>query len=127
MSQVVLDASALLAFLQTETGAEKVEAVIDHSCISTVNWCEVLQKCVKHGVQTETMQGEFESLGLRIISFTTEQAEIAGKLVNETKHLGLSLGDRACLSLGLSLNLPVFTSDKEWAKLPETFQIHLVR
>lgn len=127
MSQVVLDASALLAFLQTETGAEKVEAVIDHSCISTVNWCEVIQKCVKHGILIETMQGEFESLGLRIISFTTEQAEIAGKLLSETQHLGLSLGDRACLSLGLNLNLPVFTTDREWSNLPEKFQIHLLR
>jgi PIN domain nuclease of toxin-antitoxin system len=40
---------------------------------------------------------------------------------------GLSLGDRACLSLGLRLEVPVMTTDQVWASLDLSIAVHVVR
>lgn len=41
---MLLDASALLAYLQQEQGYLPVERILSTAFISTVNWCEVAQK-----------------------------------------------------------------------------------
>ncbi|HSK71944.1 MAG TPA: hypothetical protein VK892_09635 [Pyrinomonadaceae bacterium] len=50
MIENVLDASAVLAFLQNEKGKERVEAVLESSVISRVNVAEVLTKPVEKGM-----------------------------------------------------------------------------
>ena len=97
---VVLDASALLAYLQGEPGGERVKAVLGQAVLSTVNWAEVIGKAREQEVETEGLQEDLASLGLTFEPFSTAQAEIAGRLKERTKRLGFSLGDRACLSLG---------------------------
>jgi len=123
----VLDASALLAFLQDEPGASKVKAVLPTSAISAVNWSEVIQKSVARGVKVEGLREGLSALGLRILPFSAEQAETAGKLWGATHQLGLSLGDRACLSLGQLQQVPILTTDRVWQKLPPEFQIEVLR
>ena len=59
--------------------------------------------------------------------FTLSQAQIAGDLVVQTRHLGLSLGDRACLALALELGVPVYTADKAWKNLKLGIPIHVIR
>ncbi len=59
--------------------------------------------------------------------FGEEHARIAGDLVTQTRPLGLSLGDRACLALGMALKAPVYTADKTWKKLKLNVRIHVVR
>ncbi len=66
---VVLDASALLAYLQDEPGDEAVEAVLAESVMSSVNWAEVVQKSVAAGVVVDGMREDLEALGKRDRSF----------------------------------------------------------
>lgn len=123
----VLDASALLAFLQNETGCDQVEAVLPEAVISSVNWAEVVQKSIAAGVDIEGMREDLDALGLAILPFTVEEAEIAGRLWQQTREYGLSLGDRACLSLGLRLNAPVLTADQIWIALNLSITVHSIR
>jgi len=125
--KAVLDASALLAYLQDEAGADAVEAVLSESVISSVNWSEVIQKSVASGVEVDGLREDLEVLGLHVLSFTPEEAETAGRLWEPTRSYGLSLGDRACLSLGLRLGIPVLTADRAWAELHLTVGIRIVR
>lgn len=69
------------------------------------------------GVVVEELEGGLRSLFQEIIDFDFAQATLAATLRKETKKLGLSLGDRACLALGITENCPVVTADKAWSKL----------
>ena len=110
----VLDASALLAYLQDEPGGERVRAVIANAVMSTVNWAEVIGKARDEGVDTRGLQDDLASLGLAFEPFSVAQAEIAGQLKGRTRHLGLSLADRACLALGIDRDETVYTADRAW-------------
>lgn len=124
---VVLDASALLAYLHDEPGSEAVEKVLSEAMISTVNLAEVMQKAIARNVEVKGLREDLEVLGLGILPFTATQAEGAAQLWRKTRSLGLSLGDRACLSLGLELALPVLTADQEWRRLELGLEIQLIR
>ncbi|MBX6423471.1 type II toxin-antitoxin system VapC family toxin [Thermosulfurimonas sp. F29] len=121
----VLDASALLAFLHKEPGAEFVE--LERSVISAVNWSEVLYKCLSWGVDIQGLREDLEALGLSIEPFTLQDAELAAGLWPQTRSLGLSLGDRACLALGLRLGLPVITADRSWKNLRLDIEVRVIR
>jgi PIN domain nuclease of toxin-antitoxin system len=129
----VLDASAFLAYLRDETGAEIVEnALIDGCYISIINWVEVLSKVVDLGESLEEIikllrdEGLLEN-SLEIIACNEEDAITIAKFRPLTKSTGLSLGDRACLALGKRLNLPVLTADKVWSSLSLGITINLIR
>lgn len=124
---VVLDASALLAYLQDEPGSETVDAVLAESVMSSVNWAEVIQKTVAAGVNSDGMLDELQALGMKIESFTIENAQLTGRLWKQTRQEGLSLGDRACLSLGISLKVPILTGDRIWAALDLPVYIQVIR
>jgi PIN domain nuclease of toxin-antitoxin system len=128
MSKIVLDASALLALLNQEPGAQKLtpELLCD-TAVSTVNLAEVQTKLVREGGNPE----EAWELALAPISeaepFTSEQAKIAGTLVTQTRSFGLSLGDRACLALAITLKAPVYTTDRDWKNLKLGVRVHVLR
>lgn len=124
---VVLDASALLAYLQDEPGCEVIDAVLAESVMSSVNWAEVIQKSVAAQVDLNGMLDELQVLGLKIEPFTIENAELAGRLWKQTRLAGLSLGDRACLSLGMCLRVPVLTGDRVWATLDLSVDVRVIR
>jgi ribonuclease VapC len=113
----VLDASAVLAMLHGEPGAESVGAAVDQGTISTVNWSEVFRRSLEGRVSVVGLRAEVEALGLEIVPFTVDDAEQAAELLPSTRHLGLSLGDRACLALARRLDLPVLTADRSWLGL----------
>lgn len=73
------------------------------------------------------MDNELAVVGLSFFSFDKQQARIAGNLWKQTKELGLSLGDRACLALAQHLELPVLTADKIWQQLDIGVSIQLIR
>lgn len=123
----VLDASALLAYLKEETGGKAVKAVLSKARISTVNWAEVVQKAIALGTDVDGMLEELQELGLKIEPFIIEDGEKAGRLWSETKQYGLSLGDRACLSLGSRLEATVLTSDRAWASLDIAVSVQVIR
>jgi PIN domain nuclease of toxin-antitoxin system len=114
----VLDASALLAWLQGEQGADLVEPHIEHGAISAVNWTEVLQRVLRHRAPSaQRLRPSVEALGLEILEFTVEDAQIAAVLHARTFAAGLSLGDRACLALAHRLDVPAVTADTAWKNL----------
>ena len=124
----VLDASALLAWLHEEPGLEIVEAHLDRSVICSVNWSEVLQKIIARGVQQpQDVGGELETLGLAVIPFTADDAMTAANMWAPGRNVGLSLGDRACLSLAHRLGLPALTTDRVWETLSLGIDVRLIR
>lgn len=125
--KVVLDASAVLAFLQDEPGSDTVETEIAHSFISSVNWSEVVQKSINCGVEITGMREDMQVLGLTVVPFSAQDAELAAHLWQHTRHRGLSLADRACLGVAQRLELPVFTTDRMWAELGLPLDIRIVR
>ena len=128
MNRVVLDASALLAVLNQEPGAERLTPeLLSAAAISTVNLAEVHGKLVARGLSPEDAWEAALSPILEAIPLTSEHAKLVGDLVAQTRPLGLSLGDRACLALGLSLKAPLYTADKSWKKLKVGVRIHFIR
>src|SRR5271170_5373096 len=126
MSRIVLDASAILAVINAEPGAEKLTPdLLAHAVGSTVNLAEVQSKLVSRGWTSEQAWEDATSPVREVVSFDEEHARIAGDLITQTRHLGLSLGDRACLALGLALKVPVYTAEKAWKKLKVGVRVHV--
>jgi PIN domain nuclease of toxin-antitoxin system len=128
MNRIVLDASAILAVINDEPGAEKLSHdLLARAVGGTVNLAEVQTKLVSRGWTSAQAWEDATSPVREVLPFDEEQARIAGDLVAETKHLGLSLGDRACLALGMALRIPVYTAEKAWRKLKVGVKIHVIR
>ena len=117
MADVVLDASAVLALLNREPGGERVEPYLGEGVISAVNAAEVLSKLVDAGLTPSESKESLSLLGLTILGFELRDAEAVAALRTPTKSKGLSLGDRACLALGLRLDVVVVTAERSWAGL----------
>lgn len=119
----VLDASALLAYLQGEQGANIVaSALVQGAAISAVNWAEVLSKLAERGQDPDAVTTHLVEQGLLdnailVYPLDSALARATAKLYSQTRSVGLSLGDRACLALALSLNLPALTTDRAWENL----------
>lgn len=128
MNRIVLDASALLAVLNQEPGADKLTPeLLSTSASSTVNLAEVQGKLVARGIDPDDAWEAALAPIRDSVDFTAEHARIAGLLVVQTRPLGLSLEDRACLALALSLKSPVYTADKSWKSLKLGVRIHVIR
>jgi PIN domain nuclease of toxin-antitoxin system len=129
----VLDASAVLAYLGNERGAERVEeAIAKGVCLSTINWAEVLSKLSDRGQSVNSAVKELVSSGLiagaiELFPFTADDSQTVGQLRVKTKRFGLSLADRACLALALRLSLPIITSDRSWLQLKLGIIVHSIR
>lgn len=127
VSEVVLDASAILAVLFEETGAEEALPFLQNAQISAVNLCEVFTKAVEKGSPLEEAMRVIDRFEFAVIPFDREQAGVAASLRMPTRNLGLSFGDRACVALGLSRGLPVLTAEREWEKLDVGVNVKLIR
>lgn len=127
MPETVLDASALLALMNGEEGADAVAAVLPGAAASAVNISEVVAKLVKAGMPRKAIRDALQALPLDVVSFDQEQAYEAGLLRPSTRGVGLSLGDRACLSLALRLALPALTADRTWQQLAVGAKVRLIR
>ena len=123
----MLDASAILAILGQEPGAEAIWRHLGSTVVSTVNLAEVQGKLMSRGVPEEDAWEGALSLTSEIVDFNHEHARLTGTLLPETQHLGLSLGDRACLALGMLLDAPVYTTDRAWTNLSLGIKIHVIR
>ena len=130
-SEIVLDASAVLAWLNGEPGGEQVlELLAGESplvTISAVNLCEVITKLVRDGVSAVDAERAVEDLRDYVVVFDGDQATIAGELCRLTRQHGLALGDRACLALGLQRGATVWTTDQVWKKLKLGVSVRVLR
>jgi PIN domain nuclease of toxin-antitoxin system len=115
--EVVLDASALLAWLVRERGADVVGEVLPRAVISAVNLSEVLYRGQSLGRNVATLPARLGHLGLRVEPFTAEDALIATDIFARDRRRVLSLADRCCLATATRLGLPAFTDDRAWSTL----------
>ena len=124
---MLLDASALLAYLHQEQGGLLIKPLLPIAFMSTVNWCEVVQKLRAKSIDDKTVAKKLIILGLRFIPFSLEHADKAGELWKVTAPFGLSLADRACLATDLIENMSFMTADQIWQKVPLSLEIKLIR
>jgi PIN domain nuclease of toxin-antitoxin system len=129
----VLDASALLAYLRDEPGAEVVaEAIADGALISTVNLAEVFSRTADRGVDPVKLAARLRESGLlggavTVEQFTVDDAIEAGRLRPMTRDAGLSLGDRACLALARRLDASALTADTAWEDAAHGIELLQIR
>lgn len=124
---ILLDASALLALLQGEQGADIVLAALPVGQISAANLSEVIAKLVNNGVPFKAARDAVLSFDLDVLPVTEEIAVAASELMSVGKPLGLSLGDRICLATSRTQGIQVLTTDSQWANLPKTYKVRLIR
>ena len=117
---MIIDASALLALLHDEPGADSVAAALADGSMTAVNLSEVAAKLVQHGVPDKEMKALLQSFDLDIIQVDETIAFAAGSLFKITKDLGLSLGDRICIASAILAETPVLTADRAWQALVHT-------
>ncbi len=129
----VLDASALLALLKGEPGAERVTEALERGAyLSTVNLAEVLSKLADRGEDPAEAQARMAQVGLlgavvEVLPFTGEDALEVARLRALTRAYGLSFGDRACLALARRLGLPALTAERAWAELDLGIPVEVLR
>lgn len=127
MAELVLDASAVLAHLRDEPGAEDVLNRMDGALLSAVNLAEIVQKLIDDGLSQDGVAASIHVLPVRIVAFDQRLAIQAGILRGPTRRFGLSLGDRACIALALREGFPVLTADRVWAELDLGVEVVLIR
>ena len=118
-ARYVLDASALLAYLNGEPGAERVQQCIERGQVimSSVNLAEVLSKCADRGMSTADQEALCAALPLEMAAFDTALALTCATLRASTRAHGLSLGDRCCLALAQAQSATALTADHAWSNL----------
>lgn len=117
MASVVLDASAVLALVRDEPGADKVAPHIGRAAISAVNLQEIIKELLLSGIDEPTVRELLDELRLDVRVHDTEAAYAAAALHAQTRQYGRGLGDRSCLALAVQLGVPALTADREWKKV----------
>jgi ribonuclease VapC len=123
----IVDASTVLAVILGEKGSADVVDLLSDAGVSAVNLSEVLRKLVDQGLTIADASAQCARFELHTAVFDDAQATEAARLRPLTRHLGLSFADRACLALGAREQLPIFTADRDWAKLEIGLDIRLIR
>lgn len=132
-SQPTLDASALLALLQNERGAEVVEdAIADGATISTVNLAEALSTMARKGADPAAALATMTERGviggaITVEPFTLADAVETARLRPLTAKAGLSLGDRSCLALARRLGTQALTADQPWRGIDLPVEVRSIR
>lgn len=125
-ARFVIDASALLALLNREPGADVVASKLPVSLISAVNWSEVVQKARAYGVDIAGLETELEGLGLGFVSFGVTEAAAAADLWHRGGR-AFALADRACLATAGVRGLIAVTADRAWQATELGVPVQLVR
>lgn len=114
MTSRVLDASALLALLLGEPGAEKVRTVLDGALVGAVNLAEIVSHYAKLGASRSDIEAMLTPLPVRVVPVDIALSYEAGMLRPLTLPGGLSLGDRYCLALARREQVPAMTAERRW-------------
>jgi len=122
---IVLDASAVLALLFEEPGAEIARAHLRAGVIGAANLAEVLSKLSDHGLPAPEAARAVAILGLEVAPMTEAQAQRSAGMRPATRAAGLSLGDRACLALAAELGAPALTADRGWAGIAKVVGVRV--
>ncbi len=129
MSDLALDASAVLAYLQQEPGAARVEtALLEDRCyLLTVNLAEVLTRLADWKIPPDAAEERIAGMDMVFVPFDREMAGLTAALRQTTRALGLSLADRACLALAQKMAIPVLTADRAWLDLKTDIRVEFIR
>ncbi len=127
VAEAILDSSVILAILKGEALQVSVLDIVEGAVMSAVNLTEVLTRLSDLGMTASPKSDLLLGLLDRIEPFLEKQARTSAALRRETSHVGLSLGDRACLALALELGGEVYTTDRLWSGLRIGCPIHLLR
>jgi len=127
MTEWVLDASAALALILDEPGADRVATALTSAVISSVNIAEVIDRLIRGGGRPQDARQLVLALECPIVSVDAELGFRAGSLSQVTRSTGLSLGDRVCLALAEREHVPVLTADRAWQDLDLGIQVQLIR
>ncbi len=126
---MILDASALLAFLLSEPGKERVaDALIEGATMTTVNFAEVATKYVLRGAKAQA-ESLSDRLPVTLIAVDEDLAVRSALMADLTRPFGLSMGDRICLALGQRSGQVILTADRDWLNVADAVgvQVELVR
>jgi ribonuclease VapC len=126
VSEIVIDASALIAMLKDERGADKVADAIAGARMCVVNYAEVVSHFAYAGMPEREIDAMLDPLPFDLVPVDKALAQIAGRLRKVTSEAGLSLGDRFCLALALRDGLPAWTSDTGWRKVADVIKAEVV-
>ncbi len=127
VTKVVLDASALIALLRREPGAEVVRQRLTDAVISAVNYSEVLKKTIEIGGLPHLVQAFVQNISLRVVPFDESQAAASAALYPHTRSHGMSFADRACLALGVKEGADVLTTERKMALVVLPIVVNVIR
>jgi ribonuclease VapC len=124
---VVLDASALLAVIRDEPGAEIVKSAMAGSLMSAVNASEALMRSTEKGFSSHLVRALMVSERIDVVTFDMDLALETAALREVTRGKGLSFADRACLATAIRRGATALTADRSWASLDLPCPIELIR
>lgn len=127
MISSVLDASAVLAFLNEELGQDVVLQHLEEAAISIINFTEVALVLAREGMPCTEVKQQLDNLLQNRIDYDEEQVWITTDFYQRTRAYGLSFGDCACLALASRLRVPALTTEDKWLKPKLEVSIKLIR
>lgn len=124
---VLLDTSAVIAYLLDEPGGDLVGEALDDAIIAAPNAAEIVSVLMRRGSSESSAIAMLRQLEVEVIPFDETLAMQTGGMIAKTRHLGLSLGDCACLALGQARGATVMTADRVWDRLDLPVRIQCIR
>ena len=117
MKPIIADTSAVIAYLNFETGADEVRQRLARIRITMVNVAEIVAVVSRHQVTRAWIEERIFRVFSDLLPFDREHAYLCGALEPATRPKGLSLGDRACLAAGILHSWPVLTAESRWTEI----------
>lgn len=118
MIEYILDSTALIALVSLEPGSQRIVGLLGNSAVSAVNLAETANKLLEKGFSQEEVRESLAKLELKVEDWSEAMAYRSVHFTQFNKSHGLSLGDRACLTLAKELRATAVTSDRTWRRLP---------
>jgi PIN domain nuclease of toxin-antitoxin system len=118
MIEYILDSTALIALVGLESGSQRIAELLQNSAVSAVNLAETANKLLEKGFSPTEVRASLAKLELQVEDWSEDMAYRSAEFTQFNKSHGLSLGDRACLTLAKQLHATAVTSDRTWRRAP---------
>jgi len=127
VADALLDTSVLIAFAMGEPHGVDEDTLLSGAAVSAVSLAEFRSVLLQKTVDADDIDATIRDFNLKVLPFRAAESQIAGNLIPVARPLGIGLGDCACIATGIVTGLPVWTADRDWAKLDVPAKIHLIR